>query len=110
MRTRPNISCKSCPSPLNSPPNITPSRTYDDEDQGKAVREGFEPGKAPPESSDFAIDDEDGEQENSGDPNDQSHDAQIWSGHGRGKSPERVRTHYGNLDEGNVWDAGESSK
>lgn len=56
-------------------------------------------------TSDFAIDDDDNdEQENRGDPNDGSHDAQIWTEHDRGKSPEQERRQFESLDDQNVWD------
>ena len=58
------------------------SRTYDDDDQGKVVKDGFEPGQL----------------ENASDENIAADDEQDKSG-SKAKAPAR----YGSLDEGHVW-------
>ena len=60
------------------------SRTYDDEDQGKVVRDGFEPGRLENASDEnIAADDE--------------HD----ESNGKAKAPAK----YGSLDDGHVWNS-----
>lgn len=61
------------------------SRTYDDEDQGKIVREGFEPGQL----------------DNASDENVTKVDDERSQGNGKANSS----TEYGNLDDQHIWDS-----
>jgi len=85
------------------------SRTYGDEDEGKIVREGFEPAKLNPATkSDFAVGDDDGEPQHVGRMHEDSEEArQLDNGQGEDQvtsSPE-ASTKYGTLDDRHVWDA-----
>ena len=75
------------------PKDLTRSRrVYDDEDEGEAVRSGFEPNRVPPaEVSEFAIGEDDEEEEASdnnrdgtrntgGVPDEGFNDSQVWGG------------------------------
>ena len=80
------------------------SRAYKDEDEGKIVREGFEPSKFNPvSSSDFAVGDDDDEPQNVG---------QMQEGWDRGdvddsvKPPRADSPQYATLDDRNVWNTG----
>ena len=59
------------------------SRPYNDEDQGEDIRQGFDPSKIPAVQSEFAVGDEDDEDEEAG-RNKQNH-------------------HCGDLDDRDVW-------
>ncbi len=60
------------------------SRTYDDQDQGKIIRDGFEPGKVDNGSNDNIAVVDDG---------------------GDGKA--KASAQYGSLDDRHVWNSGE---
>lgn len=68
-------------------------RTYEDEDEGEDIREGFDPSEIPATSApsaEFAIDDDEEEQED------------VDLDNSRNKSSAR----YGELDDRNVWNEG----
>ena len=77
-------------------------RTYDDEDEGEEIREGFEPSKIPSapimgnSDSNFAIDDDEDEEANEG---------RDIRGHDQAAAiDDRASLRYGdNLDDRNVW-------
>ena len=73
--------------------SIYSRRTYEDEDEGEDIREGFDPSKIPATSApsaEFAIDDDEEEQE------------EIDLDNSRNKSA----TRYGELEDRNVWNEG----
>lgn len=76
-------------------------RTYDDEDEGKVIRSGFQPAKEPASnSSDFAVGDDEDEQGDDG----AFEEAQQWNErHHR----DRSNTRYPSLDDRHVWNVKE---
>lgn len=83
------------------------SRTYEDEDEGEVVREGFEPGRINPASrSDFAIGDDDDEPGNVGKMHEDSEEAHQWDESNSRRQKGSSQT-YGTLDDRHVWEANE---
>lgn len=91
----------------------TSSRTYDDGDEGKVIRQGFEPAKFNPVTdSDYAVGDDDDEPQNVGKMHEESEEARQWdNGQGENESAPEASTKYGSLDDRHVWNAkdGENS-
>lgn len=83
------------------------SRTYDDEDEGETVREGFEPSKLnPASSSSFAIDNDDDERANVGKMHEESEEAQHWDeGEDQDEGEPSPKAKYGSLDDRHVWNS-----
>ena len=83
------------------------SRTYEDEDEGEVIREGFEPSRINPASgSDFAIGDDDDEPGNVGKMHEDSEEAQQWGKSNRKhKDAPGVAHAYDTLDDRHVWEA-----
>lgn len=85
-------------------------RTYGDEDEeGKVVRQGFEPSKFNPATdSEFAVGDDDDEPQNVGKLREESEEVRQ-SGDGQdedgGEDSPEASTRYGTLDDRHVWDA-----
>ena len=74
-------------------------RTYDDEDEGEIIRSGFQPGKGPlPDSSDFAVGDDDDEEGNDQGPEETPQQSER-------DDQDRRRMQYDSLDDRNVWRA-----
>lgn len=108
MKPRQSSSCKRLGSWMDADA-YTYSRTYDDEDEGKVVRQGFEPGKFNPvTNSDFAVGDDDDEPQNVGKMQEESEEARRWAS-GRAEDEERsvpeASTNHGSLDDRHVWNA-----
>ena len=84
-------------------------RTYDDEDEGEDIRDGFDPSKVPPAgASKFAVGDEEDEEEAVGSEEQasQSDEAQVWAqGEPKNDSSRQdaSRERYDDLDDRHVW-------
>ncbi|KAK4697052.1 hypothetical protein P7C71_g964, partial [Lecanoromycetidae sp. Uapishka_2] len=82
-------------------------RTYDDENEGQVVREGFEPSKISRASnSSFVVGDDDDEPGNVGKMQEESEEARDWvdgENQAEGRSAPESNTHYGSLE--NPWNA-----
>lgn len=103
MMLRQNILCECVLSWSRLGTNIFNSRTYDDEDQGEVVREGFEPSKFNPASStSFAVGDDDDEPGNVGQMHEESQEGRDWDDgedQAEGRSPPKSSTQFGSLED-----------
>ena len=91
-RRRNEILCVSqyCTNTFSRLCSVYNRRTYEDEDEGEDIREGFDPSEIPATSApsaEFAIDDDEEEQE------------EVDLDNSRNKS----RARFGQLDDRNVW-------
>ena len=86
----PGISCKLYLFDFTNIADAVPSRTYDDEDQGEDIRQGFDPGKVSPDFGSESAN-EDGEPD-------------------RREETSDSRSGYNDLDDRNVWRGSPSAK